>query len=211
MAKFYVGLDLGQASDYTALVILERITQAGNKEAVYHLRHMERVRGVPYPDVVKKVSEIIRAPALADDAKLIIDQTGCGRPVFDLFKAAKMRPIGVSITAGDIASHTGRAWRVPKRDLAGALQVLFQSGRLKIARKLPLADVLRAELENFKVKIDPKTAHDSYSAWREGEHDDLVLAVALAAWAAEVIPEPLNLIPNRTVSARRGVYPVEIC
>jgi len=35
------------------------------------------------------------------------------------------------------------------------------------------------------VKIDPRTAHDSYSHWREGDHDDLVLATALACWFRE--------------------------
>ncbi len=35
------------------------------------------------------------------------------------------------------------------------------------------------------MKIDSKTAHDSYEAWREGVHDDLVLSVALACWTAE--------------------------
>ena len=35
------------------------------------------------------------------------------------------------------------------------------------------------------VQIDPLTAHDSYGAWREKEHDDLVLAVALACWYGE--------------------------
>jgi hypothetical protein len=45
---------------------------------------------------------------------------------------------------------------------------------------------LANELLNFKVKINLKTAHDSYKAWREGIHDDLSLsAVALACWAAE--------------------------
>ena len=39
-----------------------------------------------------------------------------------------------------------------------------------------------AEMQSFKVKIDPKTAHDSYSAWRENAHDDLVLAACLAVW-----------------------------
>ena len=33
------------------------------------------------------------------------------------------------------------------------------------------------------MKIDPLTAHDSYGYAREGIHDDLVLAVALACWA----------------------------
>jgi len=31
-------------------------------------------------------------------------------------------------------------------------------------------------------KINLKTAHDSYEHWRETDHDDLVLATALACW-----------------------------
>jgi hypothetical protein len=37
---------------------------------------------------------------------------------------------------------------------------------------------------NFKRKINLKTAHDSYEHWRETDHDDLVLATALACWGA---------------------------
>ena len=36
MTEFYIGLDLGQSSDFTALSVLERI--GGRKEAVYHVR-----------------------------------------------------------------------------------------------------------------------------------------------------------------------------
>jgi hypothetical protein len=32
--------------------------------------------------------------------------------------------------------------------------------------------------------VNISTAHDSYEAWREGDHDDLVLATALACWRA---------------------------
>ncbi len=57
--------------------------------------------------------------------------------------------------------------------------------RLRVAEGLPDAAVLVEELLNFRVKIDPLTAHDSYGGWREKEHDDLVLAVALACWYGE--------------------------
>ena len=67
----------------------------------------------------------------------------------------------------------------------GVAQVLLQSGRLKVAESLPLAPTLVSELLNFRVKIGPLTAHDSYGAWREGQHDDLVLALACAAWYGE--------------------------
>jgi hypothetical protein len=43
---------------------------------------------------------------------------------------------------------------------------------------------LRAELLNFRVKINLASGHDSYEAWREGDHDDLVLAAAMAVWSA---------------------------
>ncbi|HAA80523.1 MAG TPA: hypothetical protein DCE09_02670, partial [Thermoanaerobacter sp.] len=65
---------------------------------------------------------------------------------------------------------------------------LFQEGRIKVAKELKLSSILVEELLNFKVKIDIKTAHDSYEAWREGVHDDLVLATALACWYAENQP-----------------------
>jgi len=184
-----VGLDLGQSNDYTALSVLERLEPEGDgAEAPYHVRHLERVRNVPYPQIVSKVSEIMRSPALTGNAALVVDQTGVGAPVVDLFRRARLDPVGVLIHGGDKASSEGDTWRVPKRDLVGSLQVLFQSERLKISKKLPLASVLQSELLNFKVKIDPVTAHDSYSAWREQDHDDLVLSVAMAAWWAEQAP-----------------------
>jgi hypothetical protein len=48
-----------------------------------------------------------------------------------------------------------------------------------------LVPELVKELENFKVKVSTRTAHDSYEAWRESDHDDLVLALALACWWRE--------------------------
>ena len=40
------------------------------------------------------------------------------------------------------------------------------------------------ELTTFQVKITP-AANEVFGAWRQGAHDDLVLAVAIAIWQAE--------------------------
>jgi hypothetical protein len=118
---------------------------------------------------------------------LAVDATGVGAPVVDLFKRermnAQLEPI--QITGGDAVTREGGVTRVPKRDLVSTAQVALQTGRLKIAPELPDADALVRELQNFQVKINLETAHDSYGAWREGTHDDLVLAVALALWIAK--------------------------
>ena len=183
MVKYFVGVDLGQANDFTALALLERKKE--NEETVYHLRRLERIRNAPYPDIVDKVTALMSSPALKNEAFLVVDGTGVGSPVVDLFRRAGLNPWAIMIHGGDRVVLEGRTYRVPKRDLVGVLQVLLQNGRLKISWKLKLAQVLSGEMLNFKVKIDPKTAHDSYSAWREQDHDDLLLATAMAAWMGE--------------------------
>ena len=67
------------------------------------------------------------------------------------------------------------------RDLIGRVQVLLQTDRLKFSAGIPAVPQLVQELLAFRVKIDPLTAHDSYGN-REGQHDDLVFAVAVATW-----------------------------
>ena len=44
--------------------------------------------------------------------------------------------------------------------------------------------MLVEELQNFKLKITT-ASNDTYEAWRESVHDDLVLAAAMAAWLGE--------------------------
>jgi hypothetical protein len=161
---------------------------------MWDVRHLERIRGAPYPAIVEKTAKIMQSQGLKGYASLVVDQTGVGAPVVDLFGQAGLKPVGVLIHGGDKASHEGDSWRVPKRDLVGVLQVLLQTGRLKVASKLKLGPVLSEEMLNFRVLIDPMTAHDSYSAWREEDHDDLVLSVALAAWYGENGPKPLPIV-----------------
>lgn len=234
--SYYIGVDLGQRQDYTAISVIEepvfvdgralepgsgwawrfgieeagwispaKLHAAALREARannYHkgrpaevplsLRHLERLPlSTPYPQQVERVKTMLSTPPLAGRPHaLVVDATGVGVGVVDLFAAAGLNPIAVSIHGGDKVAteqvHHGTEilsrLRVPKRDLVTAVQVLLQNGRLKIARRLPEAETLRRELQNFKVKIDPRTAHDSYSHWREAEHDDLVLATALATW-----------------------------
>jgi hypothetical protein len=187
--SYILGLDLGQAHDYTALVILEK-HQNGSSLPDYHARHIDRFPlGTPYPVMVEKVCNTYGHPLLRTrERTLVVDYTGAGRPVADMLKPCG--PITVSIHGGDTVHRTGRHYRVPKRDLVSVAQVLLQQRRLKLAEALPLTAILEQELLSFRMKIDPLTAHDSFSAWRERDHDDLVLATALAVWWGEKAPKP---------------------
>lgn len=188
---YYVGVDLGQANDYTAIAIAERvgIGEAHDRSgrAVeplpynLHIRHLERFRHHPYPDVAGRLERLL--DRLTRPHEMAVDATGVGLAVTDLLRDRGLVFRAVTITGGDRETSEGRTHRVPKRDLVAGLQVLLQSGRLKIAAGLPDAETLRSELLNFRVKVSA-SGHDSYESWREKDHDDLVLAAALCSWVA---------------------------
>jgi hypothetical protein len=175
MARFTLGLDLGQAQDYSALVIVAK------EDDRREVRDISRwPLGTPYPQIVRDVRGLVYHPLL-DNPDLVVDATGCGRPVVDLFKAADCKPIGVMITGGNHATQDPETsyWHIPKKELVSTVQVALQSSALHIARALPEAATLTEELVNFQAKITT-AANEQDGEWRSGKHDDLVLALALA-------------------------------
>jgi len=163
------------------------------RTVAYRLRHLERPPlGTKYPVIVARVQTLLATPPLTLHTPLVIDRTGVGRPVTDLFEGQGVRPYAITITGGDEVIREGRHTKVPKRELVSTLVAVFQTGRLKIAAGLAEGPVLVNELTNFKVKVNLATGHDSYEAWRESVHDDLVLAVAMAVWHGEHKPEPIR-------------------
>jgi hypothetical protein len=187
------GLDLGQAADFTALAVLEKTispepTPTGKYLASYSVRHLERFPlGTAYGAVTERLVKLFGDRTLKGSV-LAVDRTGVGRAVVDMIYAARVGAslMPITITAGHKAEPdaVGTGWRVPKKDLVGVLQVLLQERRIKVAPQLPEAPTLVRELQNFRVKVTA-AANEIYEAWREGQHDDLVLAVGIAAWAAE--------------------------
>ncbi len=92
----------------------------------------------------------------------------------------------------------------PKRELVAAVQVMLGQHRLKFAARLPMLEVLLDELRAFEVQVTA-AANVTYNA-RVGTHDDLVLAVAQAAWWTERNAPADFRDSYRSVSTRRSVY-----
>lgn len=189
-SDYFIGLDLGQTQDYTALAVLERTGVAA--QAQYSVRHLQRFPlGTPYTAIVPAVARLASDPSLSGNVTLVVDQTGVGRPLVEMLMREPGIPslVPVTITGGHAVTIAADGSRhVPKKELVTCLQLLLQGRRLKIARGLPDAEVLTQELMNFRIKITA-AANETYGAWREGQHDDLVLAVALACWSAEREPQ----------------------
>ena len=210
---YFIGVELGQVSDVTAVSVVEsqtlpflrsEKTRSGNWVSVdpiyqapdgsetrehppvtFALRHLERIpAGVSYPEIVSRVESLhrqLKSPAV------ILDATGVGKAAVELFRRSSFSLSVFTLVAGDQVVQDGGSYRIPKRDVISTTQVLLQTGRLKIARSLPHASLLARELVKFRFKVTAKTPEDALD-WREGPDDDLVLALAIAAWQAERNP-----------------------
>jgi hypothetical protein len=237
--RFYLGLDLGQRHDHSALAVVRRLApddwnphrDSGDcpDGCRYEVQALHRYPlETSYPDIVSHVAEVCRrlrsepaverlpfdcqrrsdnpyewlryvSPAEPPELRLLVDATGVGLAVVDDFSRlewdSRHQLIGVGITGGFEAHEKDRRrgpggwysqWHVPKRELVGTMQTLMQSERLKVASALPEAPTLLRELQTFRVRITD-AANETFGTWREGDHDDTVLAVAMACWAGERI------------------------
>jgi hypothetical protein len=153
-----------------------------------YLRDLRRFElGTDADEVARELAELLSRPVFAGKrVAFLVDRTGPGNQVLYEFRRAGLNPISVFLHGGDRARRDISGGfvdlRVPKREIVFAAQTLVEQRRLKVAPQLPLWPVLREELLNFKPKMDPRTNHDSYAVWREGIHDDLVIAASMACW-----------------------------
>jgi hypothetical protein len=198
-----LGLDLGKAVDYTALIVLEWTwppppvalpTRPPPARPTYYVPALRRwPLGTSYVDIARWLVRFYQSPEVGRwglPPVLVVDETGVGAPVVDMLReklgGSKVPGglAGVTITGGSQVSLVAEGrWRVAKIQLASVLVRLIQDRRLQLA-DLPETAVLLREAQTFSVKITP-AGNETFESWREADHDDLVFALGLACWAAE--------------------------
>ena len=212
-SEMYLGLDLGKRQDHTALVAVELTFQNGPKNPVTQgvpllpiltVRHVDRLAldspTLNIPRWVRDVAQRFAPSCYAPKQRgtLLVDATGNGHTVVELLQAQPIpnyttKPICIS---GGQISHQlkGGYTSVPRADLLTSLKVAIESEKLKLHATAPGMDLLLRELQQFK------TAGD------QGEHDDLVIALALAVWQAAKShpglfgrPEPAPVYPHHRI------------
>ncbi len=208
-STFFLGVDLGQRQDPTALAAVERVIQRGPEvdpatfepitQVFYRVRGLRRLKlGTPYTEIVSEVARVARTVAAQGATTLVVDATGVGAPVVDLLRGeldSTIPLVPVIFTGGDTVRCDNGIFRVPKKDLVHGLIVLFEDRRLRLPDDHPEARALVNELSNMRVKISGES-HASYEAWRQGQHDDLVFALALACWRGRS-SEPKSFGPRK--------------
>lgn len=202
---YFVGVDLGQSFDPTAIAICERIEAQPGPDvkdkpppSEYNIRHLERLPlGTPYPAVVGHVLGLLcRDPLATREAMTLVDHTGVGKAVFEMFQAAHIKNLkGITITGGNEVSKTDAGWHVPKLELISRVQAKLHSGQLAIEPTLMDAQALLREFQEFRGTFT--SAGNVIFNARQGAHDDLVLATALAIFGATEKTPKASISPLR--------------
>jgi hypothetical protein len=197
--KWFLGLDLGQRRDHSAVAVLDlswipsgqcKLTYAWLFEPCLVLRGLERVPlGVSYEEIHDIVAGKIEAlehrivsetRVAAPRKEIILDAGGPGPPMVDRLRGALRGGAGITpviITGGKGEnSLSGGYTGIPRRSLITRLLQMISSRCIRCPAGLDGWDDFVREFLDL--------SGDSTQPDARGAHDDLVLATALAAWAA---------------------------
>lgn len=150
---YFMGVDLGRHNDYTVLTVLDSYNN--------HVVYIERFNKLDYN--IQK--ERIKAIAEKYNARVLIDSTGVGDPIFE-----DLRRDGCMI---DDYRYSGNK---SKNRLIEKLSIFIQQERIRF----PLNDILIDELKAFGMFISA-SGNYRYGA-PHGYHDDCVNSLALAVY-----------------------------
>ena len=196
---WYFGLDLGQRQDHSALAILHLLwTPLGRCAATHQylftpgltVRSIERY---PLNTSYEEIPRIVAAragqindrhrannPHTNASIKLIIDAGGPGGPMVDHLRLVAPDYVAITpvmITAGSGETNlSGGFSGIPRRALVTRLIQMVANGCLHCPASLPGLNTWQAEMLSLSGCGAQST--------KTGDHDDLTMAAALAAWAA---------------------------
>ena len=154
--SYFAGLDLAKTEDYTVLVILDRQGQ------VVAVDRFNRVDWSVQAGRIRALTEKY------NDAKVTVDSTGAGEPVYEFLKKEGCRVSPYSFT------------QKSKAALIDHLSIKIEKRELVLPR-VELMPELVDELEAFEYSTTDAGNHRTGAPY--GYHDDCVIALALACWS----------------------------
>jgi hypothetical protein len=186
-----VSLDPAQLHDFSALAVVECCQGSGTtgRDNLYRLVSLKRKQRLPYPEIVTWAKKVFLNPKFQARAgvsapRFVIDAGGVGRAVYDMAVAEGINPVAIQLTGGDLAgSYVDGTYHVSKSLLVGTFLMAWDSGRVQVPAKASFLPMLEAELKAFRGSMTAQ-GRAKFEA-EQGEHDDLVMALAQCVWYFE--------------------------
>lgn len=194
-SRFWLGVDLGQANDYTAVAVIkdECLPVVDDSKVILGPRertvvYADRFRGVSYVDVCDHLIRMLNAKPFGGKSELIIDGTSLGRVVSDMLWDQGIDHKAVQMTAGQSwSTDSGRYVNAGKTFMIENTSVLFASASLKFAHDLPLRQEIEDDLASFSLQTTAAGNQIITQARSSAGHGDLGIALIVAAFASQYV------------------------
>ena len=174
--RYFAGLDLAKVEDYSVLTIVNR------KREVVFLDRFHRL------DWALQVARIRGAVLRFNKARVFVDSTGAGEPIYEVLCKERLNVEPYPFTAKS------------KSALIENLSLMLEQRRLVLPRP-ELAPELIDELESFEFSVTDQG--NVRTGAPGGGHDDTVISLALAAWAIRSDPAPFFIIRTNSLRGMR--------
>ncbi|ABV93658.1 hypothetical protein Dshi_1916 [Dinoroseobacter shibae DFL 12 = DSM 16493] len=193
-SRYWLAADLGQANDYSAVVVLkdEALPIIDNGKCIVGPRertvvYADRFRGVSYVDVVDHLIRLKNAPPFAGKTALCIDGTSIGRVVSDMLWEQNVNHHAIQMTGGQDWSRKGRYVNAGKTLMIETTAVLFASGDIKFAQDLPLRQEIEDDLGSFTTATTAAGNQVITQSRSSAGHGDLGIALIVGAFASHYL------------------------
>jgi hypothetical protein len=199
-----IGIDLGRDSDHSAIAVASVFRRVGAAVDPYtgarpvtwqlEVSHLEQVpKSVEYTTVMDRIGRTVRRLGhqtpygyKQPSIQVALDAAGPGSIGAELIRKQQLSIslYPIIITGGE-ESHALKSGStsVPRKELLHTLRILVESGALNFSHSLRHRERLVRECAGVK------------ASGTSADHDDLVIAVALAAWRAT--RQCRQLLPGR--------------
>lgn len=157
---YVIGWDPAKHADASVMTVLNAETR--------QVVAWERILQMDYQVQLERVAALAKRYR---NALVLMDSTGVGDPLLEQLQAREVAAEGYHFT------------NTTKQQLVEHLAVAIERGEVT----WPKTPVLRAELEAFRYEIT-RAGNVRYSA-PDGQHDDCVMSLGLAVWAARHFAE----------------------
>src|SRR6516225_2322587 len=105
------------------------------ENAIFQVGYLERIAlGTSYPAIAQHVRRLFLG--LPPSTEVVLDATGLGGPVYEIFVGVGISPVGVMTTAGTAQTEDCRSLHVATMLFLSRQQALLDEGLLQIQRSL---------------------------------------------------------------------------
>lgn len=195
--NYIMGVDFGKVHDNSVIVVIHEDPRT--KEAIvdYVKIIYSKYHGKEYEDIKNDIIDIVMA---FNPTTIVPDATGMGEPIVETMSKDLIRAGWYGKIYSNKKNRLGFIFDMKsKPDLIDNLSQYFSRSLIKVPPETePDIDVLKNELLSFSYEMT-QSNYIKYGV--QIEHDDTVIALALALWALRYRPW---VAPQAVFAVRRG-------